>query len=409
MRPANNRVSASSLQTYEECPQQFAVKYVDYIPGSGSADAANEGTAMHHACQMHVQECLIDKTHQWSDVKRLLKHLEDGYKLAFGTALVDQDSYKESAKLIKQWHKRMANTVVNNPDVQILAVEEKKFHDIFIGGVDTDIDLTYIFDRVQAEINEDGSTSIRVVDYKSVRLRWTHEDLRKKIQMHIYAVAAMIEYQDWNPTDIWVEIDLLRHDQSLAIMFTREDCKIAWRYLRETVQKILDTDREKAEYKIGPGCRFCPIKATCPELEKSTNLGGTGVVTDLDIGEIARLRNEIDNKAKALAQLTKELDAQLLEHAKKQDILEWKDEYGNTITISSKGTRKILDQELVAKIIGPDKMAREGKINVTDLDRLIKNGELDDAQERRVKALIEKQFGALSVNVTPASAITEAR
>lgn len=404
MRPANNRVSASSLQSWEECPQKYAIQYVDYIPSTGSNSAADEGTAMHHACQMHVQECCIDKTHDWNDTKRLLRHLEDGYKLAFGTHNIDQESFKESAKLIKQWQKR---TDLSN--VEVLAVEEKKFHDIVFGGKDVGIDLTYIFDRVQLEHNDDGTISIRVVDYKSVRMRWTHDDLRRKIQMHIYAVAAMIEYKGLNPREIWVEIDLLRFNETLAIMFTREDCKIAWQYLTNTVKAILDTDREKAEYRIGPGCRFCPIKLTCPQLQKNIDLGGIMSTVKDDIGKVARLRAELDARAKALTQAISDLDSQILEYARREDILEWKDEYGNTITIKSKGSRKVVDTELVAKIIGPEKMAREGKIGVTDLDRMIKNGELTPEQEKKVRSLIQKQYGAPTVSISPPNSIADAR
>lgn len=47
MRPANDRVSASSLQTYEECPQKWVAQYANYIPTASGNTAANEGTALH--------------------------------------------------------------------------------------------------------------------------------------------------------------------------------------------------------------------------------------------------------------------------------------------------------------------------------------------------------------------------
>lgn len=391
MRPANGRVSATALQSWEECPQKYVAQYVNYIPSSGSSVAADEGTALHYALEHFIHSVFIDKTHQWDDIKYLLKLYEDGWFSAFGTRLIDKDILKSAVKILKNWHKRMDFT-----DVQILSTEKKSFHDITDG-----IQLTYIFDRCDYYVDPDtGNKIIRVVDYKSVSMRWTHNDLRKKIQPLVYAVAAAIEYKNLSPDEIWVEMDLLRFDERIAIHFNRDDLIRGWNYLVLTVQDILGTDESKAPYRLGPGCRFCPRKLTCPALLDSTKLGGTaGNLAQMDIDEIIKLREELNAQNKGISQLLGQIDEQIFEYAKSNDVSSWSNDSFD-VKLTSTGKRKITDMEIVARILGPEIMEQQGRINVTDIDKLKKDGKITEDQAAKVNTFIQKEYGAPSVSIS---------
>lgn len=397
MRPANNRVSASSLQTLEECPAKYKALYVDYIPQGGGNTPANEGTALHYALEKFVEETCIKKTHDWSDVARLKELYTEGWKSSFGTNLVNKEIAKEAFKILKQWHDRHDFT-----DIEVLSVESKEFMPIKDrSGNPYGIDLTYIFDRCDFYTDPNtGLKTLKVVDYKSVRMRWTHDEVSKKIQPLIYAMAALTKYQNLNPDSIWVEIDLLRFNETIGVRFTREDCIRTYRYLQDTIQDLLNIDPDKVPYTIGPGCRYCPIKITCPSLIKNANSGGTlGNIVNTDIKDVVKTREELKARLDALSSLIGDLDDQIFEYAKENDSSSFNS--GDfDVKLTSVGKRAISDMEVVAKILGPQIMEREGRINVTDIDRLAKNGEITEDQVKKIQPFMEKKYGSPSVKIS---------
>lgn len=398
MRPANGRVSASSLQTWEECQGKYVAQYVNYIPRGGNTSAADEGTALHYALEHFVQEAIVDKIISFDDEKRLFELYAEGYKLAFKTQLVDKDVFKEAKKILTKWLKRNAFN-----DVDVLGLEDKKMIPItdLNGQPSYDIELTYIFDRVEFYTESDtGKKILKVVDYKSYRRRLTHDEMRKMIQPMVYAVSALVEFGNLKPDEVWVEIDLLRFDETIGVQFTRDDCIRGWRYLQRTVEEILATDADDPKYKLGPGCKYCPIKGTCPELAKNIKYGGTlGSLVGKDVNELVKMRDELKAASDAAAALVGDIDDQLFEYAKKGDVSSWETD-GYEVKLSSYGKRKITDMELVARILGPEIMEQDGKINVTDIDRLEKNGKITPDQARKINAFIQKEYSQPTIKVT---------
>ena len=239
-----------------------------------------------------------------------------------------------------------------------------------------------------------------VKTHNSYIIRRTHEDMQKMLQPLIYATASLIEYQSYQPDEIWVVLDLLRHDETVGMKFTRADCVRGWTYLQKTVEDILASDENNPEYRLGSGCRFCPIKATCPELQKNSQLGGSfGNLANADISELVKLRDQYKATVDAYTNLLSDCDEQIFQHAKEHDASAWEtDEF--EVKLTTTGRRKITDMELVAKILGPEIMEREGKINVTDIDRLEKDGQITKEQAQKVQVFVEKQYGAPSIKVT---------
>ena len=397
MRPANGRVSASSLQTWEECPAKYHAEYVSYIPKNSSGmGAANSGTALHYALEKFVGEWTQGLT-EWDNPKRLIELYGEGWKTSFGTNNINEEIFKDGCKILKKWLKRTDLT-----GKQVLSLEKKSFIDITDpNGNSYGIQLTYIFDRCDFYTDPDtGKKILKVTDYKSYIIRRTHEDMQKMLQPLIYATASLIEYQSYQPDEIWVVLDLLRHDETVGMKFTRADCVRGWTYLQKTVEDILASDENNPEYRLGSGCRFCPIKATCPELQKNSQLGGSfGNLANADISELVKLRDQYKATVDAYTNLLSDCDEQIFQHAKEHDASAWEtDEF--EVKLTTTGRRKITDMELVAKILGPEIMEREGKINVTDIDRLEKDGQITKEQAQKVQVFVEKQYGAPSIKVT---------
>lgn len=395
MRPANGRVSATALQAWEECQRKYVNKYLHYIDTGATGLPALEGSALHYALEHFVKEVFFDKITEWENISRLLEIYKEGYEIVFGTSMIDADILKDALSILKNWHER--NDFTN---VKILSTEEKLYLDVKDkSGTSYDIPMTYIFDRCDY-YEEDGSKVLKIVDYKSSRFRWTYDDIKEKIQPLVYAVAAMVQYRDLDYDELWVEIDLLRFDECISLRFTREDAIRGWHYLQRTIETILNTEEDDAQYSIGPGCRFCPIKESCPALLGNAGLGGTtGLLVGYDIDQLIEKRSEISSKIEALKNLLDEYDENIYKYAENNDVSDFQSEDFNVKLVST-GKRKISNSEVVAKILGPEIMQQEGNINITTIDKLIKDKRISDEQAEKIAPYIKKMYGKASIRVS---------
>ncbi|AOE44555.1 Cas4 family exonuclease [Gordonia phage Jumbo] len=386
MRPASGTVSASSLLVWNQCPQKWAAQYVDYIPTPTGSTRGMVGTVCHDCFENFVQAVYFAKTHTWDDKDYFLELLHEAFMKVFGHSSYSSEDYTDAKKLALDWYER-----TDLSGIEIYSTEKKTRTPTQVD----DILLTYIFDRCDIVEGPNGERAIRVVDYKSVSQRWGFDDVRDKLQFRIYAVCALIEFKELKPEGVWVQADLLRFNETPAVYITREECVETWNEMQETVALILSTERDQAPYRLGTGCRFCPISATCPELQKNVDKGG--VLAILDPEQALLTRAALQGKLEGLQSLIDHCEKVITDCAREEDItkLAARDEdSGQTyqVDILATGRRSVKNPSAVAKIVGPEIAARIGKFNMADLDKLIKGNELDDNQKAEIQGLIDKEW-----------------
>lgn len=385
MRPTSGTVSASSLLIWNECPQKWAAQYVDYMPQPRGSTRGAVGTVVHEAAEKFVVAVYFDKTHDWSDKKYFLELHHQAFMNEFKTADSSMEEYEDSRKLALDWWDR-----TDLSDVEVVSTEKKTRTPTQVD----DILLTYIFDRCDLVPGPNGEKAIRVVDYKSVSQRWGNDEVENKLQFRLYAMCALIEFKHLEPEGVWVVADLLRFNETVGVYITREDCIATWKELQETVQLILDTPREKAEYRLGTGCRFCPIQLGCPKLREHVDAGG--ILGIKDEKEALLLYNQLKGKAEGLASLMSHCEKVITDYARESEVtkISATSDTGQTYTvdITAQGRRKVTNPSAVAKIVGPKIAARIGKFNMTDLDKLIKGDELTPQQKAEIQGVIDKEW-----------------
>lgn len=393
-------LSASSLRNWEDCQAKFHAVNIEYIPETGEKNAAKVGTSFHYAAEHFVRKVYIDKTHTWGDepeegkevggLKLLIALYFEGYKDTFGSANKATEMYKDGLKLLKDWYARtdLSGWIIDN-------VEEKKR--IPIGS--TGIKLTYIFDRVQRRVTAEGRRILKVVDYKSIREAKSYDDMEEDVQVRIYGLAAAIEYNEWKPDEIWVELDLLRH-RPVGIEVTRAMNEETRDYLVETAWLIQATDEDDLIRTLGPGCQYCPVKATCEPVLK--NIANGGILSIQKIEDVLDMRTKLKAQAGAQKLLLEELDETILKHAKATG--EFKFSAGeNGASLRQNTRRELIDEAKAAEIIGPELMKMFAKFNIGDVDKIIDSGQLGDAKNAQLSALIYKKPTSISVTVKPVS------
>jgi RecB family exonuclease len=382
-------LSASSLQVAEACLARWGAEYYHRASQPGGS-AANVGTSVHGALEMFVKAC-----HLGPDAERVtptLKFILDLYKMSymqtFNTADIDTEAFADGYEMTKKWYER-----TSFEGFEVLSAEVKSTFPIKSSA--GEIPFNYIWDRCD-QLDE---KTFRVVDYKTIRLPVTSKGLREKIQPRCYGLAAQIQFPE--AERIWVEYDLLRHDR-VGTVFTREDNIATWQFLKRSAERLIAADEKNLPETLNPDCRYCVRKHNCLTLKKNVLAGGVFSIDPMDaVDRRAELKYAMD----AMKMMADDLDRIILQYAENEELLEW--ETATTkVNIGARATRGV-DAERASKILGPELMARYGKLNIGDVDRLLKGGELAENQKKALKSLIVRTVGEAGVKVSPVSPLDE--
>ncbi len=376
MRPRT--LSASAVENYLGCPARYKLEYMgDRPPDEGGSDAGALGTACHTALEFYVAGGLYKDMAGAGSIDNL-KRL---WTTAYNTLFTTQARYEEGWTMIERWYRRCNYEYWEGREV--LSTEQKLTFPLKTSiGI---VPFTYIFDRLDRRA--DGS--IEVVDYKTIMVPISADEIKHKIQCRAYAVAARIMHPE--AKRVWVTLDQLRHE-STGRAFTREECVTTYKYLHEVAERIIADDGR--EEKLNPFCRYCPRRATCRSLRFNKNIGG---INAIGINEAVDVRAQVDWQIKALTQLSSDLDGVLLAAMQQQDSMDLEGA-DNVASATARRSRNV-DPQVVADIIGEEMFGRYGKINMKEIDALMKGNEIDQIQKDELARSIRVGYGEPSIKI----------
>lgn len=342
-------LSATSVHVAELCMGRWEVEMFNRTKAPMRGTAATLGSSCHGALEDYVKFVYLERKEQPS-IDLMMSLWRIHYKINFGP-LADERSveFTTGRKLLQDWHKR---TVFDGHTV--LSAEQKEFFILKSRDGKNEVQFNYILDRFD-QLKED---EFEVVDYKSNVMPVGADELRRKLQARVYALAMQIKY----PTArrIWVTFDMLRFGQT-SVAFDRADNIATFRRLQDAFQMILDTPEGDAPHELNSECLFCPIKTTCPEVTRSINLGSVLSIQDLE--KAADLRALLDYQEKAAKAAKAELDTHIMTIAAGtgQVVV---DTGLTKMTFSAKRTRSI-SGHATREIVGDDIFAQYGKEDIT--------------------------------------------
>lgn len=374
-------LSASSLLVSEACLARWKVENHDKAP-QASSEPADIGTTCHFALEHFVKAVYLDERVAWDDVKYLNDMYEIGYVETFGTTNTDTDAFRDGAAMVAKWY----DTNKGGLPHKVISCEVKSSFDVntSIGP----IPFNYIWDRFD-QIDE---TTFEVVDYKSWRKPVSSQDMKKKIQPRAYALAAQIEHPE--AEKIWVSFDQLRYEM-VGTVFTKEDNAATWRYLKKAAERIIATDENAVEEKLNPDCKWCIRKASCDTLLAAS---AGGAVVGLSFDEVVRRKDAIANALIALKYADDELDKMIIAEAQHQDKFELEtDDY--EVKLSSR-PRRSPNSSAIAHIVGPDLSLKYGNFTMTQIDKMLKNEKLSEAQIAEIQSNVNQTWSEPSAKVT---------
>lgn len=354
---------------------------------------------------MYVKDVYIEGTSE-PNLKLLEEYYSLSYAQVFGSFDNSTDEFADGYDLIVKWFKRVEKDGTFD-GVKVISCEVKRSFDLptSIGP----IPFNYIWDRFDYL----GNGRYKVVDYKTNRWNINLDQFKKKIQPRAYAMAAAIQLKsegiDYDR--IYVEFDMLRHSP-IGMMFTREDNKNFWNFLKTTVEEriiaIPDTDAngEPVELpeRLNPECLFCVRKSACKALKKNIVVGG---IHSLGFDEAIDLRAQVNYQQAGLNSLANELDAKIETIAKETEVVDY--QTSNTKLSWSVSNRRGIDGERVKFIIGTRLFEKYGSESITmkSIDTLLKGPELNDTQKKELRGMITNNPGTPKIKLEPVNMIDD--
>jgi len=281
------RISFSRFSTYQTCPQQYKLQYVDRIPVP-TAPELLFGSAMHEALRFMY------------DPKNLRVPAVEEVAQAFITAWqghqaeVAEDRWQLYFEQGVDMVRRHYQSRVPREEGRVTAATER-FFDVPLEG---DHLLNGRIDRI--DVLPGGR--LEIVDYKTGRTMPTQPMAEKDRQLAIYRMAADRLYPGQQVTTAFL---YLLHDFELRVTHSEEFLAETRAAMAEVIARI-----QLGDYDPNPGahCDWCAYKSYCPLFRAPM------VPEDLqqvDIGALLREYGELDAQAKASSARLRELKEQI--------------------------------------------------------------------------------------------------
>lgn len=378
--------SATAAQTFTLCEARYKAEVIDRTPRI-DGEAGLKGSFCHAVLEMWVGTGQYKQP--WPDIMVREKAMHVVFDMLYYDYFDSKEHYAECWGMCNRWLQR-----TTWDDREVLSTESKETFELptSVGP----IPMTYIFDRSDHLL---PTNEVEVIDYKTVMMPVQVDDLKNRIQPRFYAVAANIKYP-W-ASGIWLTYDLLRWD-TVSARFSREDNVETWKFMRELAERIIASDGTKETLNIE--CQYCIRKHVCETLTRH-GIGG-GVLGITDMHDAANRRAQYEMARKGLQSCIDELDNMIMNFCEEEGIFDYKtDDIEVKIAVQS---RRHVESERVAKIVGPMIMQKYGKIGVTDVDTILKDEDLTDEQKSMLKQSIKKQAGKPRVTTKLKSAFEEA-
>ncbi len=238
-------LSASAIDTYENCPLKFRLGRIDGIPQTAKKPELVFGNIIHAILQrFHESDKELSK-------ERILRLLEEEWKKGEFDYAVREKKFKEQGRDILERYQKLASA--NPPNV--IRMEEKFAFDI------GPITIRGAIDRI-----DNTPEGITILDYKTSK---TPSSAKSSLQLAIYCMyLEQLEDQEIGGLPISASLYFLREENKPIRIHSFKTDQIG-----ETKEKIIEVAagirRKEFNAKTGKHCDWCDYKnLACPAWEQ---------------------------------------------------------------------------------------------------------------------------------------------
>lgn len=238
-------LSASAIDTYQQCPLRFKLERDWNLPRDVPA-SLHYGAAMHRVLLTFYQ---AQKLGREIKDEQLLENFREDLATA---GIADRYQYELYLRQGKEQLAQFLEWARAGAPIEVLETEQK--FEVMVEG-------TRVSGRVD-RVDRVGADGVAIVDYKTGKPK-TQKDADDSLQLSLYALAAK---EAWGMrADRLVFHNL---EDNTAVITTRDEgaLEAAKTKVRKTAEDIA---AGKFAAKTGYHCSFCPYKNLCPATEKA--------------------------------------------------------------------------------------------------------------------------------------------
>jgi DNA helicase-2/ATP-dependent DNA helicase PcrA len=246
--PEPLKLSASAVDNYRKCPQQFLFGRLWSLK-EGPQATLTFGSVMHTTIKRFVDQLRKGVRLPFEEVARIFEiewtsaGFEDDYQ--------EGEYKKDGMEQLRAFHSGLLQTP------PVILEQEKAF--------ELPLENNVIINGRIDQINSLGGNDVEIVDYKTGKARNT-ADARRDLQLSIYAIAAK-EILELNPVRL-----VFHYLQNNEIQATTRNAKQL-----DEAQKIIQeaaADIRAGEFSPKPGyaCRTCAYEPICPAHEEALSV-----------------------------------------------------------------------------------------------------------------------------------------
>ena len=359
------RISYSRFSTYQRCPQQYKLEYVDRIqvptpPAMHFGSAVHEALKFmydpHHLRRPTVEQVVEAFAQAWRTRKPEVREEER------------QAYFEQGVDMLRRHYERYAE----QEEGRYTAATERFFNIPFDAGHT----LAGYVDRVDVL---PASGGLEIIDYKTTRAMPTEQEMAKNAQLAIYRMAADYLYPG---REVATTLHFLLHDYQMRCSQTEEFLEEKRGEIREVIARI-----ESEEFDPNPGrhCDWCAYRPHCP-LFRAPVVSAAGGEVDVDIGELLREYAELEaeeNEAVARRAELRQVIEEYLDRCQTERV-----EGGGYVAERRKSKRvSSWDVERLREILGPLGLW-DGVTQVSSgaVRRLLDSRELSWDEKRSIEA-----------------------
>jgi DNA helicase-2/ATP-dependent DNA helicase PcrA len=246
--PEPLKLSASAVDNYRKCPQQFLFSRVWSLK-EGPQATLTFGSVMHTTIKRFVDQLRKGAKLPFDEVARIFE--TEWSSAGFEDDYQEGEYKKEGIEQLRAFHA----TLLENPP-EILE-QEKSF--------ELPLENSVIINGRIDQINSLGHNEVEIVDYKTGKSR-KEADARRDLQLSIYAIAAK-EILELNP--VRLVFHYLQNNQIQVTTRTARQLDEAQKIVQEAAADI-----RAGEFSPRPGyaCRTCAYEPICPAHEEAVSV-----------------------------------------------------------------------------------------------------------------------------------------